>query len=73
MTYWLIVINYFDTNIAPIAHQVFAISDDNYNIYRLHGIIKAKSGDMYYADDLNDYGCWCGQNGQGQPLDELDR
>ncbi|CAG2185442.1 unnamed protein product [Mytilus edulis] len=59
--------NAMDTN------QDLLLPDDLKSIYRIHFILKTKSDNVYFADDLNKYGCWCAQNGTSYPVDELDR
>ncbi|CAG2201367.1 unnamed protein product [Mytilus edulis] len=59
--------NAMDTN------QDLLLPDDLKSIYRIHFILKTKSDNVYFADDLNNYGCWCAQNGTSYPVDELDR
>lgn len=47
--------------------------DNHFDIYRIHTFIKARSDDKYFTDEMNQYGCWCGQTGRGNPVDDLDR
>jgi hypothetical protein len=46
---------------------------NHFDIYRIHAFIKEKSDDKYFTDEMNQYGCWCGQTGSGNPVDDLDR
>ncbi|CAG2201366.1 unnamed protein product [Mytilus edulis] len=59
--------NAMDTN------QDLFLPDDLTSMYRIHFILKNKSDNVYFADELNKYGCWCAQNGTSYPVDELDR
>ncbi|XP_052097090.1 phospholipase A2-like [Mytilus californianus] len=53
--------------------QDFFLPDDLKSIYRIHSLLKTNLEDIYFADSLNNYGCWCAQNGTSKPVDELDR
>ncbi|XP_076083540.1 phospholipase A2-like isoform X1 [Mytilus galloprovincialis] len=60
-------------NIVSYNIKIESTQDDLHDIYRIHFLLKAKTGDIYFADDLNGYGCWCGQTGHGMSVDKLDR
>ncbi|XP_052097087.1 phospholipase A2, membrane associated-like [Mytilus californianus] len=63
----------YDGNNAMDKNQDLILPDDLKNIHRIHSLLKTKSEDIYFADSLNKYGCWCAQNGTSNPVDELDR
>jgi hypothetical protein len=58
-------------SILPFFSISNAVSNSTFALWNLQEMAECRLG--YTALDYNDYGCWCGPGGSGEPVDDIDK